>query len=174
MIWLFCFFPSGSPLSHHLLHPSISPFLFYHTHTQREIHLQGVCELWCSVPQRCYALTRMATSSPHALFCVEPVGRTSCLSMNGSNLSILTALVSLPLFVFLSFSVPLIDATLFGQIACTHLTQAVWQDRVFVRVCEGLKERKERRASRRYSQHDNAIWPEGERDRQTDGRRERR
>lgn len=142
MIWLFYFFPSGSPLPHHLLHPSISPSLFYHTHT--EIHLQGVCELWCSLPQRCYALTRMATSSHHALFCVEPVGRTSCLSMNGSNLSIVTALVSLPLFVSLSlsFSVPLIDATQLGQIACTHLTQAVWQDRVFVRVCEGLKERK--------------------------------
>lgn len=115
-----------------------------HTYTLAEIHLQGVCELWCSLPQRCYALTRMATSSHHALFCVEPVGRTSCLSMNGSNLSILTALVSLPLFVSLSFSVPLIDATLFGQIACTHLTQPVWQDRVFVRVCEGLKERKKR------------------------------
>lgn len=116
-----------------------------HTHTHSAIHLQGVCELWCSVPQRCYALTRMATSSPHALFCVEPVGGTSCISMNGSNLSTLTALVSLPLFVSLSFSVPLIDATLFGQIACTHLTQAVWQDFVYVRVCEGLKERKRER-----------------------------
>ncbi len=112
-----------------------------HTYTLAEIHLQGVCELWCSLPQHCYALTRMATSSHHALFCVEPVGRTSCLSINGSNLLILTASVSPP-FLSLSFSVPLIDATLFGQIACTHLTRPVWQDRVFARVCEGLKERK--------------------------------
>ncbi len=72
-----------------------------HTYTLAEIHLQGVCELWCSLPQHCYALTRMATSSHHALFCVEPVGRTSCLSINGSNLLILTASVSPPFFVSL-------------------------------------------------------------------------
>lgn len=80
---------------------SAHPCSITHTHTVAEIHLQGVCELWCSLPQCCFALTRMATSSHHALFCVEPVGRTSCLSMNGSNLSILTASVSPPFFVSL-------------------------------------------------------------------------
>uniref|UniRef100_A0A672KGQ1 Uncharacterized protein n=1 Tax=Sinocyclocheilus grahami TaxID=75366 RepID=A0A672KGQ1_SINGR len=44
-----------------------------HTYTLAKIHLQAVCELWCSLPQHCYALTWMATSSHHALFCVEPM-----------------------------------------------------------------------------------------------------
>lgn len=94
-------FTHGSRLTLHLLHPSIIASLLYCTHT----HLQGVCELWCSLPQRCYAPTRLATSSHHALFCVVPVGRTSCLSMNGSNLSILIALVSLSFCLPLFFSV---------------------------------------------------------------------
>lgn len=145
IIWLLflSFRLSSSSLSTPPVHQPIP--VLSHTYTLAEIHLQGVCELWCSLPQRCYALTRMATSSHHALFCVEPVGRTSCLSMNGSNLSILTALVSLPFFVSLSFSVPLIDATIRAN--CLHTSYPTGLARscvcASVRRAEGEKKREE-------------------------------
>lgn len=65
-----------------------------HTHTRA--HLQGVSELWLSLPWSCYMVTWMATSSHHALFCVMPVGSVARRSMDESNISKPTPLVFFP------------------------------------------------------------------------------